>query len=37
MDGSATDGSWYAYFANIDAARTADQIVENAGTSGESL
>ena len=33
----ATDGSWYAYFAHIDAARTADQIVENAGTSGESL
>lgn len=33
----ATDGSWYAYFAHIDAARTADQIVENAGAIGESL
>ena len=26
-----TDGKWYAYFANIDAAKRADQIVLNAG------
>ncbi len=27
----ATDGKWYAYFANINAAKRADQIVLNAG------
>src|SRR3970040_3003267 len=27
----ATDGKWYAYFANIDAAKRADQIVLDAG------
>ncbi len=31
----ATDGSWYAYFAHIDAAKTADQIVANAGVLAE--
>lgn len=33
----ATDGNWYAYFANIDKAKTADQIVLNSGTEGNSL
>jgi len=35
----ATDGKWYAYFANIDAAKRADQIVLNAGpgAAGKSL
>ena len=35
----ATDGKWYAYFANIDAAKRADQIVLNAGpgATGKSL
>jgi len=35
----ATDGQWYAYFANVDAAKIADQIVLNAGVlaRGESL
>ncbi len=35
----ATDGKWYAYFANLDAAKKADQIVLNAGPGavGESL
>ena len=35
----ATDGSWYAYFANIDQAKIADQIVLDAGdgAKGESL
>ena len=33
----ATDGNWYAYFAHTDGAKTADQIVANAGISGESL
>jgi len=34
-----TDGKWYAYFANIDAAKRADQIVLNAGpgATGKSL
>src|SRR3972149_4645914 len=35
----ATDGKWYAYFANMDAAKRADQIVLNAGlgAKGKSL
>ena len=35
----ATDGSWYAYFANINQAKIADQIVLDAGVGaeGESL
>ena len=35
----ATDGKWYAYFANINAAKRADQIVLNAGlgATGQSL
>ncbi len=35
----ATDGSWYAYFANINQAKIADQIVVDAGVGaeGESL
>jgi hypothetical protein len=33
----ATDGKWYAYFANINAAKRADQIVLNAGSAGKSL
>jgi hypothetical protein len=35
----ATDGKWYAYFANIDGAKRADQIVLNAGlgAKGKSL
>jgi hypothetical protein len=35
----ATDGKWYAYFANVDAAKRADQIVLNAGlgAAGKSL
>jgi len=35
----ATDGNWYAYFANVDKAKTADQIVLDAGVGaeGESL
>src|SRR3989304_2583904 len=33
----ATDGKWYAYFANINAAKRADQIVLDAGAVGKSL
>jgi len=35
----ATDGNWYAYFANVDKAKIADQIVVDAGVGaeGESL
>ena len=35
----ATDGQWYAYFANVGLAKIADQIVANngAGAAGESL
>jgi len=35
----ATDGNWYAYFANVDKAKIADQIVLDAGVGaeGESL
>ncbi len=35
----ATDGNWYAYFANINQAKVADQIVADAGVGaeGESL
>ena len=34
----ATDGKWYAYFANLNKAKTADQIVlDVAGAAGESL
>lgn len=33
----ATDGQWYAYFANVDKAKTADQISFNAGTIGKGL
>ena len=35
----ATDGQWYAYFANVDQAKNADQIVLDAGVGaeGESL
>jgi hypothetical protein len=33
----ATDGKWYAYFANINAAKKADQIVLDAGATGKSL
>ena len=34
-----SDGQWYAYFAHVDQATTADQIVFNAGVGaqGESL
>ena len=31
----ATDGQWYAYFANVDAAKIADQIVFGAGVGAE--
>jgi len=31
----ATDGKWYAYFANLDMAKKADQIVLNAGVGAE--
>lgn len=33
----ASDGQWYAYFANVNKAKTADQISFNAGTMGEGL
>ena len=33
----ATDGQWYAYFANVNKAKTADQISFNAGTMGKGL
>lgn len=33
----ATDGNWYAYFANIDAAKNADEIVKNNGIAGKGL
>jgi len=33
----ASDGKWYAYFANVEKAKIADQIVLNAGTEGQSL
>lgn len=33
----ATDGAWYAYFAHVDAARAADQIVADLGLPGTSL
>ena len=32
-----TDGSWYAYFASVDAAKAADQIVAGAGAEGKGL
>lgn len=33
----ASDGQWYAYFANVNKAKTADQISFNAGTIGKGL
>jgi len=33
----ASDGKWYAYFANVEKAKIADQIVLNAGVEGQSL
>ena len=33
----SSDGKWYAYFANVNKAKTADQISFNAGTIGEGL
>lgn len=33
----ATDGKWYAYFANLDKAKIADQIVVDAGVPGKGL
>ncbi len=33
----AGDGKWYAYFANVDKAKTADQISLDAGVAGEGL
>ena len=33
----AVDGKWYAYFANVELAKNADQIVLDAVTQGESL
>lgn len=33
----ATDGKWYAYFANINAAKKADQISLNGGVEGKGL
>jgi hypothetical protein len=32
-----SDGKWYAYFANVDKAKTADQIAFDTGVSGEGL
>ena len=33
----ATDGRWYGYFANVDKAKTADQIAFDSGVSGVGL
>ncbi|MFB5645553.1 MAG: peptidase, partial [Nitrosopumilaceae archaeon] len=33
----ATDGNWYAYFANVQKAKIADQIAFDTGVSGEGL
>lgn len=33
----ASDGKWYAYFANLEKARIADQIVLDSGAEGQSL
>lgn len=33
----ASDGKWYAYFANVDKARTADQIATDTGVQGLGL